>query len=164
MSCVSVYFSVHCKCTHVVLIQPSTECEQSLLYKVSCTNTIIVMEWGKNTEWVCELNAPPDSNISVVLNKTTPLLSTNLTGIYDLDKFCDKTPRALYHVVEDPQHVCYSNYRIHVVVCATSEDVVGDYTVVYSQENAREESRVSLKVKAQPLPRSGKLIYVHNTL
>ena len=53
----------------------------------------------------------------------------------NLMELCDKDSQVLYYVKEDPQHVCYSEFTVHIVVCAAGESVVGEYYIVADQRN-----------------------------
>lgn len=94
---------------------------------------------------------PSDSSIYVMLNKTIPLSHTDLTGKDDLDTVCDKESTAVYHVIENPEHECYSRFTVRVVVCTTTESVVGNYTLVWGHGNSTVKE-VNLKLSPQVLP------------
>ena len=111
------------------------------------------MQKGGNTTWTCELQAPPASNITVMLNKTLPLSTVGLTGKDSLETLCDKEPRIFYQVEEDPEHECYSSFTVRVVVCAAEEGAQGDYSILWGDRNVTnrsavtEGSAVSLKIE-----------------
>ena len=95
--------------------------------------------------WTCELQAPPASNLAVMLNKTIPLSPMGLTGKDSLEMLCDKEPHIFYQVKENPEHECYSLFTVRVVVCAAEEGVQGDYSIQWGdQNNIAEGSTVSI--------------------
>ena len=62
-----------------------------------------------------------------------------------LIKMCNKDSQVLYYVKEDPQHVCYNKFTVHIVVCAAGESVVGEYYIVADQRNIT-RSRVNINL------------------
>ena len=135
------------------LLLISADCDKSLLFKSNCTEKTIAVGKGNNTEWSCEFKAPHESDfpVSVVLNKTISLPHFNLTGKEDLDAICAtfKQPSAMYDVVAEPLHRCYSRYDVRVVVCSTNELLTGDYSVVWDDKIITEGSRVDVKLPPQ---------------
>ena len=105
------------------------------------------MHKGNNSMWTCELQAPPASNLSVMLNKTVPLSPMGLTGKDSLETLCDKEPRIFYQVEEDPKHECYSSFTVRVVVCAAEEGAQGDYSILWGNQTVTEGSAVSVKIE-----------------
>ena len=128
---------------HAIL---SPECDESSLFEVSsCTrNKTIVVEKGDNTAWSCNVTAPPNSNLTIMLNKEVVPPYSEKDSLMEL---CDKDPQVLYYVEETPDHVCYSKFTVHIVVCAAGESVVGEYSIVGDQKNIT-GSRVHVKLKS----------------
>ena len=142
-----------CKCNIHLL---STECESpSVIHAMCNTGRAIIMQKGDNTMWTCELQAPPASNLTVMLNKSIPLSSMGLTGKDSLENLilCGKEPRIFYQVEEDPEHECYSSFTVRVVVCAAEEGVQGDYFIQWGDQNIAEGSAVSIDLSPpRPIP------------
>lgn len=110
------------------------------------------METGDNIAWTCQFNAPPDSDFNVMHNK---VVLSRLTVKDSLETICDKKPHVFYHLENETDHTCYNKFTVHVMVCAAGDGAVGDYSVVWGQNNFAEGSRVSVKLKPQSQATSG---------
>ena len=127
-------------------------CDETTFYKAKCSNLTIAMNKGGNTRWYCSFNAPHYLNVSVVQNKSIPVEKSDLRGKENLKDICySKEPIAVYDVVEEELHTCFSKYTVQVIVCSTSESVVGSYIVVWGEGSVAEGSAVSVKL----IPSSG---------
>ena len=105
------------------------------------------MEKGSHTRWHCSFIADHGSNIRVVHNKSLPVEKFDLSSKDSLKQICDtKEPSAIYDVLEEQLHVCFSRYTVHIVICSTSEEVVGNYSVVWGEGSLAEGSSVSVKL------------------
>lgn len=96
------------------------------------------------------MTAPPNSNLSVIHDKKVvqPYLGSVENG--SLMEMCDKDYQVFYYVEEHPHHLCYSNFTVHVVVCAAGESVAGEYYIVWDQENITKGSRVNIIINQPP--------------
>ena len=94
-----------------------------------------MVEKGDNIAWNCQISAPPNSNLRVMLNNKVVQPYLGLVENNSLIKKCNKDPQVLYYVKETPDHVCYSEFTVHIVVCAAGESVVGDYYIVGDKRN-----------------------------
>ena len=92
------------------------------------------MEKGDNIAWNCQISAPPNSNLRVMLNDEVVQPHFGHAEKDSLMELCDKDSQILYYVEETPDHVCYNKFTVHIVVCAAGESVVGDYYIVGDQE------------------------------
>ena len=159
--CCCVALPLICQCTCNLFLP---ECDQSSLFQGSCNGSKnIVMKKGNNIAWDCQISAPPNSNLSVMLNKNKvvqPYLGDAEKD--NLMELCDKDSRILYYVKEDPQHVCYSEFTVHIVVCAAGESVVGEYYIVGDQEKIMERSTKNIALNPAPAGSSSGGIYILN--
>ena len=127
-------------------------CDETTFFKAKCSNLTIAMNKGGNARWYCSFNAPHYLNVSVVQNKSIPVEKSDLRGKENLKDICSsKEPTAVYDVVEEELHTCFSKYTVQVIVCSTSESVVGSYIVVWGEGSVAEGSAVSVKL----IPSSG---------
>ena len=126
-------------------------CDQSSFFKTACTHQTILTEKGNNTEWKCELRAPHNLEqiITVVRNKTIALSRYDTDGQSTLNDVCEnfKEPHALFYVVSDFVHTCYSHYSVHIVVCSMQDSLAGDYSVEWGPNRAAEGSTVNVKLQ-----------------
>ena len=124
-------------------------CDETTFFKAKCSNLTIAMNKGGNTRWYCSFNAPHYLNVSVVQNKSIPVEKSDLRGKENLKDICSsKEPTAVYDVVEEELHTCFSKYTVQVIVCSTSESVVGNYSMIVDEGSVVEGSTVSVKLTA----------------
>jgi hypothetical protein len=129
-------------------INVTVECDESQLFKATCSESNIVKDHGSNAGWQCSFNAPHNSSISVAFKDTFVVPKNNLGEKKSLDEICTSgKPSATYAVMEE-QHVCDSKYTVVVVVCSAAEEAVGNYFVLWGQGNVTEGSGVSFKLTA----------------
>ena len=110
------------------------------------------MKKGNSIAWDCQISAPPNSNLRVMLNQKEVQPYLGDAEKDNLKKLCDKRSRVLYYVKEDPQHVCYSEFTVHIVVCAAGESVVGEYYIVADQEKIIERSTKNIALNPLIVP------------
>ncbi|CAI8041698.1 Vascular endothelial growth factor receptor 3 [Geodia barretti] len=129
-------------------------CDDAPLYIAKCSNYTIAMQKGSNTKWHCTFIAPVGLEIAVFQNKKSVKVEhSDLDGKESLDSFCTcKEPTVIYDV-EEVEEVCYSKYTVNVIVCAVSEEVVGNYSV-WGQEKEVEQSSVFVKIPSTALAHS----------
>ena len=129
-------------------------CDDAPLYIAKCSNYTIAMQKGSNTKWHCTFIAPVGLEIAVFQNKKSLKVEhSDLDGKESLDSFCTcKEPTVIYDV-EEVEEVCYSKYTVNVIVCAVSEEVVGNYSV-WGQEKEVEQSSVFVKIPSTALAHS----------
>ena len=135
-----------------------TECDESLFFKVKCSNVNIAVEKGSNTKWECNFFAPSNSHIAVVHNKSVPVAHFDMDGKEGVDKVCaSKHLTAFYDVMKEELHMCYSKFTVYVVICSVEDNLVGNYSVVWNQGRVAEGSGVNVKVipSSQHLSSSG---------
>ena len=130
------------------------------------------MEKGNNIAWDCQISALPNSNLSVMLNNKVVQPHLGLAENDSLTKMCNKDSQVLYYVKEAPQYVCYSEFTVHIVVCAAGESVVGEYYIVADQEKIIETSTKNIALyppTVLPIPSetgtyisTHKYMYLHN--
>ena len=129
-------------------------CDESLFYKAKCSNSTIAMQKGSNTKWHCTFIAPVGLQVTVSKNKKSEKLEHfDLDGKESLDGFCtSKGPTAIYDV-EEVEDVCYSKYTVNIIVCAVSNEAVGNYSV-WGEDKEVEGSRVFVKIPSTTLSHS----------
>jgi serine/threonine protein kinase len=129
-------------------------CGDASFYIAKCSNSTIAMQKGSNTKWHCTFIAPVGLEIAVFQNKKSVKVEhSDLDGKESLDSFCaSKEPTVIYDV-EEVEDVCYSKYTVNVIMCAVSEEVVGNYSV-WGQEKEVEHSRVFVKIPSTTLAHS----------
>lgn len=71
------------------------------------------------------LSGTVNCTFSLMLNQSTVVLPS-MPGSVE----CGNGPQVIFSVQEDPQHVCYSNFTVVVVICSASESVVGEFNIV----------------------------------
>ena len=104
---------------------------------------------GDHSSWQCTLNAPHGLNVGIVKSKSIPVEKSDLRGKKNLKDICySKEPTAVYDVVEEELHPCFSKYTVQVIVCSTSESVVGNYSMIVDEGSVVEGSTVSVKLTA----------------
>ena len=119
------------------------------------------MKKGDNTAWSCNVNAPPNSNLSVMLKNDVVQPYLGDTEKDNLMELCDKDSRVLYYVKEDPQHVCYNKFTVHIVVCAAGESVVGEYYIVGDQGKILERSTKNIVLNSPSGSSQRGIFYKH---
>ena len=135
--CVPLPLICQCTCTFL-----PPECDESLLFQGYCNGSKnIVVEKGDNIAWNCQISAPPNSNLRVMLNNKVVQPYLGHAEKDSLMELCDKDSQVLYYVEENPDHVCYNKFTVHIVVCAAGESVVGDYYIVGDQEKIMESTK-----------------------
>ena len=135
------------------------ECDEAHFFKAQCSNTTIVKDKGSNVRWQCSVKAPHNSSLSVAVNNTHILQKSDLAGKESLDKICTLgEPTAMYDVVEEEKHLCYTKYTVVVTVCSAAKELEGNYAIVVDEGNIAQGSGVNFKLTLALAPSSG-IIY-----
>ena len=141
------------------------ECDETQLFKVQCSNSTVVKDKGSNVRWQCSVKAPHNSSLSVAVNNKQFLHKSDFAGKESLEKICTSgEPTAMYDVVEEEQHLCYTKYTVMVTVCSAAKELVGNYSIVFDEGNTTQGSGVNFKLTTSSAlaPSSG--IVAHHTV
>jgi hypothetical protein len=121
-------------------VNASIEC-QPQPFEATCSHSIFSAAEGASAEWECRLTAPPATNFTLLLNKTTAILPSK-PGLK-----CGKEPQVMFFIEEEAQHVCFSGFNVTVVVCSASEGVVGEFTIISSSGEVSMDTKVIVKLE-----------------